>query len=122
MTEINKNDAMNNIPAVKPAAPAPKADALPAANLEENSTKQLQDLGNNPQEAIGRSQVAKADNLAHDMEVLKNNPKLVQHADEFFDYTLAQLEKEGRPDAYEKACLATAQFINEFSKKPQIQV
>ncbi len=122
MTEINNNDAMKNIQPVKPVVPAAKAEAAPAANLEEVAAKQLQDLGNNPQEAIGRSQVAKADNLAHDMDVLKNNPKLVQHADEFFDYTLAQLEKEGKPDAYEKACLATAQFINEFSKKPQIQV
>ena len=122
MTEINKNDMINNIPAVKPAVPAAKAEAAAAANLEEAATKQLQDLGNNPQEAIGRSQVAKADNLAHDMDVLKKNPKLVQHADEFFDYTLTQLEKEGQADAYEKACLATAQFINEFSKKPQVQV
>ena len=122
MTEINNNDAMKNIQPVKPAVPAAKAESVPAANLEEMAAKQLQDLGNNPQEAIGRSQVAKADNLAHDMDVLKKNPKLVQHADEFFDYTLAQLEKEGTPDAYEKACLATAQFINEFSKKPQIQV
>jgi len=121
MTEINKNDAMVNIQTAK-AASVKKEEPVAAKKIEDTDTKQLQDLGNNPQEAIGRSQVAKADNLANDMKVLKNNPEIVMHADEFFDYTLAQLTKEGQPEAYEKACLATAQFINEFSKKPQMPV
>ena len=37
------------------------------------------------------------------MKVFKNNPELVMHADDFFDYTLQQLTKEGQPEAYEKA-------------------
>lgn len=120
MTEINNNEIGKNINIAK-STPIKKEDvSFGAENKAEENTKQVQDLGNNPQEAIGRSQVAKADNLKSDLKTFKNNPDLVMHADQFFDYTYEQLSKEGREDAYEQAVLATAQFVNEFSKKPQV--
>lgn len=118
MTEINSNSQNINIQKNTQIKREKKQIASDAKLADEK--KQVQDLGNNPSEMIGRSQVTKADNLASDMKTFKNNPQLIMHADEFFDYALNEFSKQGRADAYEQAVLATAQFVNEFSKKPQI--
>ena len=124
MSEIKNNDVLKHFnPVAKVAKPKTNESKAKNNNAEEvDSEQHLRDLGNSPAEAIGRSQVSKADNLVNDMNFMRQNPKLVLHADEFFDYTLNQFVKEGKADAYEQACIATARFINEFAKKTQVQI
>lgn len=120
MTEINNNDISKNINIQKNTQVKREETPIASDAKIADDAKKVQDLGNNPSEMIGRSQVAKADNLASDMKTFKNNPQLIMYADEFFDYTLNEFNKQGKPDAYEQAILATAQFVNEFSKKQQV--
>ncbi len=115
-TEFNSNISINSISqptTSKPAAEKEQAVVLPAEN-NEIQTSQGNLVG---QSAIaGKSQI-KADNIANDMLTFCSNPKAVELSDKFFDKAYAALVAEKDPNAYEKACLMTAQFVAECVKK-----
>ena len=114
-TEFNSNLNLGSIPQVnaqkgieKEVAPAPSA----AAEVKETASKELP-VG---QDAIaGKSQI-KADNVANDLVAFCSNPKAVELSDKFFDKAYAQLLAQKDPNAYEKACLLTSQFVAECTK------
>ena len=106
MREINNNNVdIGKIPNIK----IEKADShdaqlndaqMPDDLLEQN----VGDFSNPSAEALGRSQVCKADNLKSDVDFAKANPDAVELSDKLFDMALKKLQSEGDPQAYEKAC------------------
>ena len=89
----------------------------------------ISDLGNNPSELLGRSMIKKVAldkssnlsgleaNIRKDLEVLKQNPDLVQLSDIMFEKTLNAEKKNGSKDAYATATAVQSAFVNEL--KPQ---
>ena len=113
MSEINNLPKYNG--KIEKQLPVqPKAAEIPVCNDEEciecnEKTNVIPDLG-----VLGQSQVKKPDNLNADLEFLTKNPELVEISDKYFETTLARLEKEGDPNAYENACLLQSAFAKEL--------
>ena len=64
---------------------------------------------------LGKSQIAKPDNIQSDIDFcLKQSPEFLSKCDKFFEQSLAVLSASGDEFAYEKACVFTKDFANEF--------
>jgi len=111
MTEINNNFphiTSNNISA--------------NSNIKNTNIKPEQNEYNNAKElsaemgVLGKSQVARPDNIQSDIDFcLKHSPEFLNQCDKFFEASFSQLEASGADFAYEKACLFTKEFANEFA-------
>lgn len=112
-TEFNSNLNLGAIPQVNTQKGIEKEVAsAAAAEVKEAALKEVP-FG---QDAIaGKSQI-KADNVANDLVTFCANPKAVELSDKFFDKAYAQLLAQKDPNAYEKACLLTSQFVAECTK------
>lgn len=109
MNEIN-----NNISHILPNISAnPK-------KINENSVKQqnvevsadvIPDNG-----YLGKSQVSKPDNIQSDIDFcIKQSPEFLAKCDNFFEQSFSALSASGQEFAYEKACVLTKEFANEFA-------
>ena len=113
-TEFNSNLNLGAIPQVNTQKGIEKevAPAAAAAEVKETASKDVP-VG---QDAIaGKSQI-KADNVANDLVTFCSNPKAIELSEQFFDKAYAQLVAQKDPNAYEKACLMTSQFVAECTK------
>ena len=113
-TEFNSNLNLGAIPQVNAQRGIEKEVAPAAITAEVNQTASKEvPFG---QDAIaGKSQI-KADNVANDLVTFCSNPKAVELSEQFFDKAYAQLLAKKDPNAYEKACLLTSQFVAECTK------
>lgn len=76
------------------------------AEIEESGVKDF----SNPTEVLGRSQVSKTDNLKEDVAFGMANHNAISKSDKLFELAFKNLQAEGDPDAYEKACaIATSE-------------
>ena len=110
MTEIN-----NNIPHIMPNISAgsvnKQADVVP---------QQLNDYSVAPEITsdtgiLGKSQVLKPDSINSDIDFcLKQSPEFLSKCDRFFEQSLAEFAASGDEFAYEKACVLSKEFANEF--------
>lgn len=106
MNEIN-----NNIPRI-------------ITNISSNSNKTVQSKQiNNVQEhevmadtgVLGKSQVAKPDNIQSDIDFcMKHSLEFLEKCDKFFDNAFETLSASNDEFAYEKACVLSKEFANEF--------
>ena len=93
-------------------------------NISSNSNKTVQPKQiNNVQEhdviadtgVLGKSQVAKPDNIQSDIDFcMKNSPEFLEKCDKFFDNAFETLLASNDDFAYEKACVLSKEFANEF--------
>lgn len=114
-TEFNSNLNIGAVPQVQP--PVAVAETKPAVEPEKVPEAPVQTDVPKGQEAVaGQSQI-KTDNIKSDMAAFCGNPQVIALSDQFFDVAYAQLQAENDPEAYEKACLYTSQFVNECVKK-----
>ncbi len=110
---------INSIPQQAPPVGAhPQMVPAPAAApLEEKAQPEIAPKIPTDQAAVaGQSQI-KTDNVKGDIATFKGNPGLISMADTFFDHAYADLQAQNDPNAYEKACLMSSQFVNECVKK-----
>lgn len=117
MREIDKVN--NGIQPIQPAKVDSSKENLKDENVvAENAEpkKEIKDLGNTPAETLGRSQVA-ADNIENDLKVMKENPKMVEDANKFFDMAEKVLKKNGAEHPAEEAALLTDAYKKEFLTK-----
>ena len=87
---------------------------------------QIQDLGNNPTDYIGRSLVKKFNTttfkgkmylkIRSDIYVFTKNPELVNKSEVVFDKTYTAGQKAGNKDAYGNAVATQAAFVEEFNR------
>lgn len=109
MTEINNNfqPIIKNISANSNN----KKSDIQSPNTEYTNAKELSsEMG-----VLGKSQVAKPDNIQSDIDFcLKHSPEFLNKCDKFFEQSLKMLEASGDEFAYEKACMFTKEFANEF--------
>lgn len=82
-----------------------------------NESPKVKDFSN-PTEALGRSQVNKADNLKTDIAFCSVHPEAVENSDKLFEIAFKGLQDSGDPNAYEKACaIATCEDAKELFSK-----
>ncbi len=128
MTKINGGKGPDGI---NPRDPNFKGKNTHESELEK-LTKEINDLGNNPTDYIGRSQVRKYEapsfngealdpkliaRLQGDLSALKQNPELLASSDVFFEGALAQAKKDGYADPYARAVELQRGYVNEFGAK-----
>lgn len=103
--EIGKIQKQETKPSVAPSSSLPVEKTGPVLNAAE-SEKEIKDFSNPSGEVLGRSQVivSKADNVKEDVKFGMAHPEAIERSDKLFNLALAKLEKEGDPNAYEKAC------------------
>lgn len=109
MNEIN-----NNIPHILPNISAnPKK--VNDANVPQPKTEIAADVV--PDNGyLGKSQVAKPDNIQSDIDFcIKQSPEFLAKCDNFFEQSFNSLSASGEEFAYEKACVLTKEFANEFA-------
>lgn len=88
-----------------------KAEVKPAQVNETPERTVVPDTG-----VLGKSQVAKPDNIQSDIDFcLKQSPEFLEKCDKFFDNAFNSLMKINDEFAYEKACVLSKEFANEFS-------
>jgi hypothetical protein len=110
MTEINNNihivPISSNINKISDVSP--KTDT----SINEQAVRELPaDTG-----ILGKSQVSKPDNVQSDIDFcLKQTPEFLEKCDNFFEKTFIALSNSNDDFAYEKACVLTKEFANEFS-------
>lgn len=76
----------------------------------ENTINEIKDSG-----LLGKSQVAKADGVNTDIDFCKKtSPEILAKCDLFFEGALNNMIANGEENAYEKACILTKAFSNEF--------
>jgi len=105
MREINSNN--NNIDIAKAQNANLKQDKgcqCEQTTCDDANDDCVKDFSNPTAEALGRSQVSKADNLKSDVDYAVANPGAIERSDKLFEMALKSLEAEGDPHAYEKAC------------------
>ena len=71
------------------------------------------DFSNPKAESLGRSQVAKPDNIENDVKFMIKNPEFCAQANTFFDNAYEILKKQNEEHAYEKS----AQMMNVFKEE-----
>lgn len=65
---------------------------------------------------FGKSQVSKPDNIQSDIDFcMKQSPEFMEKCDKFFDNAFETLLQANDEFAYEKACVLSKEFANEFS-------
>lgn len=108
MNEIN-----NNIPHIVTniSLNNNKAEVKPAQVNEVPERAVVADTG-----VLGKSQVSKPDNIQSDIDFcLKQSPEFLEKCDKFFDNAFNALSESKDEFAYEKACVLSKEFANEFS-------
>lgn len=108
MNEINKNfiSKISNIQNNNIKGYENKNGNLPS----EGMINEIKDSG-----ILGKSQVAKADGVNADIEFCKKaSPEFLAKCDFFFEGALENMISDGEENAYEKACILTKEFSNEF--------
>ena len=112
MPEINGNYTKKPISVDK----VDKIESKQVIKNDEADNKKDFDLGANPAELIGRSQVKnkKIDNVNNDMEVYMNNPEIAKRVMEISELMEAEFKKKGLAHPYEKACTAMPVIEGEF--------
>jgi len=119
-TEFNSNlnlGAVSTPKTVKHTDEAKEAKEIAAAPVEEIETPKSEGVPVGQSAIAGKSQIGKVDNVQNDIAAFCGNPKAIALSDGFFDKAYAQLCAENDPNAYEKACLMTSEFVNECVKK-----
>lgn len=111
MNEIN-----NNIPHIinKNISSNSNKQIQPQTNIDNSSKAQdiVSDTG-----VLGKSQVSKPDNIQSDIDFcLKQSPEFLARCDEFFEKSFNQILAQGDEFAYEKACVLSKEFANEFGQ------
>ena len=109
MTEINKN-----IPHIIPNL---TNSANKKTEVQTSQSQYNNDIKEIPSEMgiLGKSQVSKPDNIQSDIEFcLTHSEEFLNKCDKFFDKSFENLSKAGDEFAYEKACLLSKEFANEF--------
>ena len=107
MNEIN-----NNIPRIiqNISSNSNKTQPQPIIEQEVQTREVVADTG-----VLGKSQVAKPDNIQSDIDFcLKQSPEFLAKCDTFFEQSFNQILASGDEFAYEKACVLTKEFANEF--------
>lgn len=103
MREIDKNN-INFVKIAKQDKSFGKNEVVETPKPQEPEEAGLKDFSNPTAEALGRSQVAKADTLKADVKFGMANPGKIQNSDKLFELAYAQLQAQGDSKAYEKAC------------------
>lgn len=105
-----------------------KKQAKPSQDTGIKYTEKSIDLKNDPACFLGKSQVTskkavtgdfKAEtvkNITNDLNILKNNPKLVKKSDKAFDIAFQGMTGKNIANAYEKAANMQVAFVQEFQK------
>lgn len=112
MTEINNNFShiVSNISA---NVNNKKADFQPQAAEYQNAKELSSEMG-----VLGKSQVARPDNIQSDIDFcLKQSPEFLNKCDKFFEQAYNNLLETNDEFAYEKACVFSKEFANEFAEK-----
>jgi len=113
-TEFNSNLNLGSIPQQNPAKGIEK-EVAPQASVEVKAETVSKEVPVGQEAIAGKSQI-KADNIAKDLATFCGNYKAVAISDQFFDRAYADLVAQKDPQAYEKACLMTSQFVKEYTK------
>lgn len=116
-TEFNSNLNLGTVTNQKTVKHTEEVKEPIAAPVEEIVAPKIDAVPVGQSAIAGKSQVGKVDNIQNDIKILGQNPQLVALSDKFFDKAYEQLCAKNEPDAYEKACLMTAEFVNECGKK-----
>ena len=114
-TEFNSNFNLGAIQKTKNVKSAEMKDEIQAAPVEEIEEPKSSGVPVGQSAIAGKSQI-KTDNISNDIAILAANPGLVEKAGIVFDKAYEGLLKKGDPEAYEKACLISSQFVNEAVK------
>ena len=112
MREINNNNV--EIPKVQKAEVKPALSEEVDKKISEESEKLNKTDFSNPTEALGRSQVSKADNLKSDVSFGLAHPGAIAKSDNFFNLAFSQLQAKGDPEAYEKAASMASIYAKEL--------
>lgn len=116
-TEFNSNLNLGPVSTTKKVKPAEEIKEIAAAPGEEIKTPKSEGVPVGQSAIAGKSQIGKVDNVQNDIAAFCHNPRLIAISDDFFDRAYAKLCDENDPEAYEKACLMTSNFVNECVKK-----
>lgn len=111
MTEIN-NNFQHIIPNISVNANNKKFETNAPQSELNNDLKELSsEMG-----VLGKSQVSKPDNIQSDIDFcLKHSQEFLNQCDKFFENSFDLLTNSGDEFAYEKACLLSKEFANEFA-------
>lgn len=115
-TEFNSNLNLGAIQKQHAVKSTEVKDEIAAAPIEEIEEPKSQGVPVGQSAIAGKSQI-KADNVSNDIATFAANPNVVMLSDNFFDKAYDSLVAENDPNAYEKACLMTSEFVNECVKK-----
>lgn len=116
-TEFNSNLNLGTVTSKKAVKQSEEIKEPTAAPIEEIEPPKIDAVPVGQSALAGKSQVGQVDNVQNDVKVFGQNPQLVALSDKFFDKAYEQLCAKNDPDAYEKACLLTSEFVNECTKK-----
>lgn len=128
MSEINKNSINNKIVNTRNDISFKGVNNKVSNEKDETlEVPSIDNLGNNPSEALGRSQVKhpKTDSInlkeevalqiKNDLDMLKNNPKLIAKSDKVFDNALKAAKNDNNIDPYAHAVAIQTHFVEEFA-------
>lgn len=116
-TEFNSNLNLGTVSTPKTVKNTEEVKEITSAPVEEIETPKSEGVPVGQSAIAGQSQIGKIDNVQNDVAAFCANPHVIQLSDSFFDKAYAQLAAENDPNAYEKACLMTSEFVNECVKK-----
>lgn len=118
MREIKNNVEIGKVQkldskAIKPEKQEPQA-------IIEAEEKQVSDFSNPKAETLGRSQVAKLDNISSDVAFAAVNPEVVEASDKLFKVAYSQLKASGATDEnayYQASAIATSSEARDLLSK-----
>ncbi len=116
-TEFNSNINLGVVSTPKTVKHNEEVKEIAAAPVDDSEAPKSSGVPVGQSAIAGKSQIGKVDNVQNDIATFGANPNLVALSDEFFDKAYARLCAQNDPEAYEKACLMTSEFVNECVKK-----